>query len=814
MKKKIFLSLGVVSLGIGGLIGGCGGGGATDLGNLITPTPNPEINGTALYCDNPVVVDLNDSGTQAAAALVAGTPVKRNISKDPLNPNAQNKLRRITAEAIGSMDNNGTSTGEGMVYPIVVSYAEQVIGDYELGDGSADIGDPTHIDDIFVSLSRDNGQTWKKYHLNNSAEKSSIQVKWAGETINYPGHSVKPDIAVSGNYILVAWQDKYCPSGNPLGFPLSDDPNFTYVDKWAVTGNQGSIDYTADDGTVMIAPNGKEVYEVPFSCVWTARGIFNTQTNEIDWMQPQQLTSGKRDAAKVWIAAHKDAGFAITWQEDPEGLRAGKGAGPGEGWSGATTNHGADIWYTYLPMNRFADINTSVELNATVPLYNFAGPVRITDNDTCSVEGDSKQYCYDPAICQASVATQTNNGQEADLLRCVTGDIDALGTYYPENYAILDGDTGASRPAMKLLKTDTGQVITYLGYEETKGLADSNPSDQTQGAETNISVEGKSVYIEMFPFDRPVTVSSGNIVNTKVNNAYYENARRIVLVNQVDACEQGNYTLGVLYKQGAETQGGSSDMFVRLSTGLSPDLSDAAVWSEPVNVSSHTPQTDENGTVIGGTWSAANLHDLATANPYENTFSPRGFMRGSNVFIGFEYTPNYAKAEQGNMPNNFYIHRKTGDNVDAFNGWQGPQNISMISGRKVSTLDPFFLPTPSPIAGSPVPGYGQGAAGVLFMTYGTYDMTSGEELDLYFTRSTDGGVTWSTVLNEQNITVNAGLSTVKEVEEKEVQAMASPDGSVLTTAWIQESEANSTASDHFKGLDSWLGTVDFNVTTE
>lgn len=811
MKKKIVLSLGAISLGIGGLIGGCGGGSATDLSSQITPTSNPEISGSALYCENPVTVDLNDSATQTASGFTADTPIKKNISKDPLNPNAQNKLRRITAEAINSMDSNGTVTGDEKVYPIVVSYAEQVIGDYELGDGSADIGDPTHVDDIFVSLSRDNGQTWKKYPINDSAEKSSIQVTWAGETIEYPGHSAKADMAISGNYILVAWQDKYCPSGNPLDFPLSDDPNFTYVDRWAVTGNQGSIDYTEDDGTVMIAPNGKEVYEVPFSCVWTARGIFNTETNEIDWMQPQQLTSGKRDAAKIWIAAHKDAGFAIAWQEDPEGLRSGKGAGPGDGWSGATTNHGADIWYSYIPMNRFAEVNASAETNATVPLYNFAGPVRITDNAACNVEGDNKQYCYDPAICQGSFAAQTNNGKEADLQRCVTGEIDALGTEYPGDYAILDGDTGASRPAMKLLKTNTGEVIAYLGYEETKGLSDSHTSDQTQGDETNISVEGKSVYIEMFPFDQPVTVSSGNIVNTKVNDGYYENARRIVLVNQVDACEQGNYTLGVMYKQGAETQGGSSDMYVRLSTGLNPDLSDT-VWSQPVNVSSETPEYDENGTVIGGTWSTANLQDASTANPYENTFSPRGFIRGNNVFIGFEYTPNYAKSEQGNMPNNFYIHRKTGDNVDAFSGWNGPQDISMISGKKVSTLDPFFIPTPAPVAGSPVPGFAERAAGVLFMAYGTYDMTSGEELDLYFTRSTDGGVTWSTVVNEQNATVNANLATISDVEEKEVQVMASPDGSIMMTAWLQESEENSTASDHFKGLDSWLGTVDFNVT--
>jgi len=806
MKRKIYLSVGALALGIGGVIGGCNHGSATNLSEKIVPAENPVISGTSLYCDSHIVVDLNDSATQTADLYGdANKTIKQNISKDPLNPNAQNRLRSITAEAIPSTSSDGTLTGEGDVYPILVSYAEQVEGDYELGDGSADVGDPAHVDDIFVSLSRDNGQTWKKYQISDSAKKSSIQVKWDGQTIDYPGHSVKADMAVSGNNILVAWQDKYCPSGNPLGFPLSDDPDYTYVDKWDVTGAQGTVDY----GGIVALPNGKTVWEVPFSCVWTARGEFNTTTNEIDWMQPQQLTSGKRDAAKIWIAAQKDAGFAITWQEDPEGLRAGNGAGPGEGWSGATTNHGSDIWYTYIDMDKFAEVNTSVESNKSVPLYNFADPVRITDNARCSDTNESKQYCADPVICQDSITAETtsdkNNGNGGNV--CVTGDVDALGTYYPGNFAVLDGDTGASRPAMKLLKTNTGQVIAYLAYEETKGLSDSNTADQGS-TDTNISAEGKSVYVEMFPFDKPVTVSSGNIVNTPVDG-YYQNARRVVLVNQVDACEAENYTVGILYKEGNETRGGSSDMFVRLSTGLNPDLS-SSVWSQPVNVSSNTATLDENNTVIPN-WTEGDLHDLATVNTDENTFSPRGFMRGDNVFIGFEYTPNWAKTEQGNVPNNFYIHRKLAGNIDAFTGWQGPQNITKISGQKISTLDPAFLPTPAAVAGSPIPEYQVSAAGVLFMAYGTFDMTTGEEINIYYTRSTDGGATWSYYVNDNNVTVNSTISAVQDVIEKEVQAMSVPNGSKLYTAWMQEShEYNS--SDHFTGLDSWFGETDFNET--
>ena len=51
------------------------------------------------------------------------------------------------------------------------------------------------------------------------------------------------------------------------------------------------------------------------------------------------------------------SGFAIAWQEDPDGLRPGKGKGPGEGWSGAISNHKTDIWYTYITQEDFAIVD-------------------------------------------------------------------------------------------------------------------------------------------------------------------------------------------------------------------------------------------------------------------------------------------------------------------------------------------------------------------------------------------------------------------------------------------------------------------------
>lgn len=826
---------------------GCTGGGSSDesVSNHDLEDHNEVvIEGTDLACAG------KDSGVSAIAATMTADKITRvNLSRDSENsqerPNAQNNLKRLSAVVTSTAADGTVSETNEKVHPLVVSYAEQVIGDYEMGDGSADIGDPYHVDDIFLSLSLDNGKTWKKLNLSNTADKSSIKVAWGNgvttPNLDYPGHSHKPTMQVEGNRILVAWNDKYCPSGNPLDLQQADDGSYP-DDLYKVNGSQGSINYNltctiADDPTTPnvdesdCAPNGKEVYEVPFSCAWTARGIFDPEAGEITWQQAKQLTTGTRDSNKLWIAASSDVGFAMSWQEDPEGLREGKGAGPGEGWSGATTNHGADIWYSYLKMDDFDAVEPleEGEDNETKPksLNNFTYPVRVTDNEVC-LKDDTKLYCQE-IHCTSYV---TSN--QGDTEKCVTKTLDPLwddGT----TTVILDGDTGASRPALSILKTNEGEPVVVLAYEETKGLAESDPGvpNQDQDADvdsTDIAVEGKVAYFESFLFDKPVTVSPGSIVNLRApaqdgsGDMIYENARRVVLVNQVDPCDEGKYTFGILYKQGVETRGGSSDMFLRMNTGFKADTFEKTV----TNVSAMDSILDENGTAIDSTWSSANLDDYSYENLFENTFSPRGFMRGDDIYIGFEYTPNYAQSEQGNVPNTFYIHRNV--EVDGTRGWQGPQQISKVVGRKISTLDPRFFPTPKGTFDKTGLESDKSNPDVLFLTYGTYDMESGLEEDLFYTRSTDKGATWETVdLNTSDGTIiqaNAKLAGVKGIEEKEVQTVPTPDGTAIYNVWLQEQDKDAyeagtevldedgNVADHFRGLDSWMGRVDYNVTAE
>lgn len=848
--------------------------GSNDSASAVFLPEEPEplnVIGTSLNCET-----IAPTSTAAAGLFVAepDSIPPMNISRDTvsnseLHPNAGNVMKRLTAIVPGQTpdgteatvdDGTGNLVPIGDVHPILVSYAEQVIGPYELGDGSADIGDPNTLDDVFTSLSMDNGATWKKVTVGDTSGKSSITVKWNAMSQSYGGHSHKPQMGVEGTNILVAWNDKYCPSGNPFDLDLEADPEADY---FKVNGSQGSIDYEG-----IIAPNGKTLYEVPFSCVWTARGEFVldpeglTEQYTIQWRQAQQMTTGTRDSNKIWIAA-EDVGFALAWQEDTQGLRSGKGAGPGEGYSGATTNHGTDIWYTYISMEDFDDVVISKDADGTItevntnpapadivalgekpkPAVNYAYPTRISNNESCS-SVDEKVYCADHCFATVTVDTGNQSGTQVD--RCVDDDIDYMtddANILPAA-AVLDGDTGASRPALKILRTNADtldsenkpEYVAILAYEETKGLSESSQGSQDQGTvDPVIALEGKAVYFESFFWDQPVEVSAGRVVNLRVPDvdiAYddsnvitsinetgldvYENARRVVIMGQVDTCEMtdGDYTFGLLYKQGFDTRGGPSDMYIRMNKGfVYGEFEDATS-----NVSARETVYDADGKVTSVSWAEDDLLDQSYDNPLDNTFSPRGWVRGSEIYTGFEYTPNWRMTENGTTPNNFWMHSYT----DAT--WNGPHQITFVKGAKVSTLDPRFVPTPEGRAAGVAGGIASDASNpdVLFISYGTFDMDSGEELDIFYSRSTDKGLTWeyqdgtdtnTTVLvpgidgidgTADDAYRHAKLAHKLPDIEKEVQALSSPDGTMLFNVWMHETHA-------VEILESEFGLVNYDT---
>ena len=242
---------------------------------------------------------------------------------------------------------------------------------------------------VFASISRDDGNTWKRRNISRMADKSSFTLANGQE---YYGHCKKPVFQVKGNKILVAWTTKFAKGGKPrYSITTCDDPateeietadpetglcritchgdgdnevcepdypydDLYYADDiWGVSGPQRSVDYT-DQGC-------PEVGEVPYSAVWVARAVILTASDltkapwnvvdadnnplyvvgDIVWYKPERLTSARRDANQNFLAGADGAGFAVTWQEDPKGLHPGEAKGPGPGWGGATTNHKTDI---------------------------------------------------------------------------------------------------------------------------------------------------------------------------------------------------------------------------------------------------------------------------------------------------------------------------------------------------------------------------------------------------------------------------------------------------------------------------------------
>jgi hypothetical protein len=817
-----------------------------------TQPPSSVIVGTKLACDN--TGEASYIATDAADFNASQT-LKRNVSATStsdearLNSNSHNSIESLENPVFARSANGTLIDGVTKVHPIAVSYNEQIVGDYEMGDGSADIGDPDHRDAVFFSLSLDGGLTWSKKQISASDKKSSIKVKWNGTQIDYLGHTQKPTMAREGNNILLAWNDKYCPSGNPFNLAQVEvDGNSTYPsDVFAVNGKQGVIDYEG-----IIAPNGKTVYEVPFSCVWTARGVVDVDGN-VTWRAPMQLTTGTRDSNHIWIEG-SEAGFAITWQEDTTGLRSGKGEGPGDGWSGATTNRGSDIWYSSIKMEDFDDVNGTDELDTTKPksMYNFHYPVRVTDNEKCAV-GDTKPYCQLMCDTYGYVDLNTSNNAGSAITRCKTYDVDML----TNTQVILDGDTGASRSALKILETDKHEFVVVFGYEETKGLSESNPGepDQDKGlVDTNISAEGKSVYFESFKFDAidafdennistilttPMPmVSAGNIINVKVPEAVYttdennittatgvtdqmiyENARRLVIGEQIDSCNADKFTFAFMYKQSFETQGSSSDMFVRVNEGFTYDSFVALEDRNVTNISAQEPIVVENIVDYNVTWTSANLDDNTYDNMNDNTFSPRIFLRGNDIYTGFEYTPNDVKTQQENMPSNFHTHIYVDTkSIGGNSGWQGPVNVTQVTKGGTTTVDARFVPTGEGNFLETGLESDKSNPNVLFVTWGEIDWINNEnhdlgkaESNLYYKRALFDNTTgsWNWDANASNLATKEGAV----IQEKEVETFATPNGKILFNVWLQEEEfATWDSSDPDSGLDSWFGRVDYNIS--
>jgi len=187
--------------------------------------------------------------------------------------------------------------------------------------------------DLFVMRSLDGGETWSTpTNISNTAALSSIAADHDGDPLTaalpYAGDSGKATVFAQGKNVCAIWEDAYVPSGV-----------------------QGSVVYP-EFGLI----------EVPYRAIYVAR----SKDAGVTWVV-QRMTGAERDA-KQSVCRGTSAGWAFTWQEDPEGLQPGQAEGPGEGGSGAKVSKKTDIWYT-------SQVAADFGAMAALPT-----PIAVTDN--------------------------------------------------------------------------------------------------------------------------------------------------------------------------------------------------------------------------------------------------------------------------------------------------------------------------------------------------------------------------------------------------------------------------------------------------
>lgn len=502
-----------------------------------------------------------------------GTIFHRNISKTPGAETEKGNIFMmdiyVPAQAsdgtTGPVDNYILADGETVGYeprdfakPLVSVYIDEIGALLEEEEVVAMGGIALGEFDAFVGISLDDGTTWKTTNLSKSSDLSSFTLENGHE---YLGGVHALVHQVFGDRVLVAWASKYCDGGTPV-YTLDPVEDATYLadlettyqksalylyDFFGVAGNQGSVDYTEQ--------GYPEVGEIPYSCVWVARGKLlagddpSTDTAEASyfmWAKPERLTSGVRDAnlPAVDCAA---SGCVLTWQEDPEGLRPGQGLGPGEGWSGAIANSKTDMWYSYISAAEFDLVFAAEDTTDAIPMSDYALlpdatmpkayvpmaiPTRLTDNNMCK-STKSDPYCYidfdtiddidhtnvQPLLDLAG--PETGADYCAEIVQWTTPNDTTLPICKTEDGRILNGRIASTRTRWNLkpyTKADgTKSAWVVMAYEETKALgdicADGTIDDNDQSDKCDPIDIGKDVWYHSFDMFTPDQVAQGGMLN-------------------------------------------------------------------------------------------------------------------------------------------------------------------------------------------------------------------------------------------------------------------------------------------------------------
>lgn len=479
--------------------------------------------------------------------------------------------------------------------------------------------------DAYAAYSFDDGATWKSADISRTGDLSSFTL---ADGTPYPGDVFGISSAVVGSRVIVAWMSRYCAGGNPL-YAWEDDnkddllvsyPELNSMvdvigeseayqlytdDLFGVSGVQRSSDF-GDEGY-------PEVGEVPYACLWTARGTLEQDSEtglyDITWRAAERVTSGVRDVNLVQVDGTSGGGFVVVWQEDPEGLRPGKAECVDGGFNGAIAHHSTDIWYTYIAWDHFddvclddntdgycipgelADFTLETKPRVAVPM---AMPVRLSDNELCKADvlpddPGYRPYCYTDFddngtadACATSVEWTNPGGTTLNVCKAEDG-------------RVLTGRTFATRPvlALKPYTNQDGETSAWVVviHERSKAMG----ADPEEPELDPIDI-GKDIWYRTFDMFNPEVVDQGMMLNGPAvdpvtggpfevvvdewGNEYLETeiSRHANLAVQGTGATQASESKTsaiLLYKQGILNQGGPADVFMHQV--VLPGLFDPAV---------------------------------------------------------------------------------------------------------------------------------------------------------------------------------------------------------------------------------------------
>lgn len=602
-------------------------------------------------------------------------------------------------------------------------------------------------------LSRDNFVT--VCHPGNNQSQCSLASDWSAP-LNISNTANLSSIATKWDTESDYPSDFYGDAEKPNIFVAGNFAVITWVSKYCPGGKQRLVSYNERDGI-----------SVPFSCVYASytnnvAGITDPESGEhtaATW-NTLQMTDGSRDAksdSNKGLKFGTKGLWAITWQEDPHGLQIGGADGPGDGASGASVTHGTDVWYAYTDH---------------LMSSGFSTPVRISDNYTNDGSGGNTSPVFHPDDLENEIET------------------------------LQRGTTGAARPNLMLTGVfdDSGTPPTaVIAYEESKG------SDRLDS--------GKYIRYHEFPFNQPPE-SAGTYTNGEpgcIISDPKENSRRVRFVSQHSSSPNG-LRMGVFWKQGFPTQGGPSDIMVRVgkktdaegSTGLRPEDMSPAVdsgcrvtpYAEAQLIANAPASNISSNTIPWTPVGGANLapqNDLTSTtseNPYEDARAHRAAIVGDDFYLGYSYAKDWAVATIVDMDNyNFWLRKFTATN----DSWTVAKNISNITDVKTHVKEPRLVKTPGSGDGCTDGSYTENCTdkSTLIVAWGTesnvYQHIGGsKEGDIYYTRTKNKGVSF-----DVPVVVPAIGADNSRFES---QLRPSPAGNIIWTVWNESTPTGVNAS--------------------